>query len=131
MKGTSEQLKRIFNDHQLHILHLRTLLSDAKDPVPSGQRNNIVDKYDYKNCEALYFGESKRRLVKRTKEHIRAVTAAEARRYETADHCWKYNHSFDWENKKIMDCEANTTTRKINGTIHSLSNNNHIHEISY
>ena len=51
--------------------------------------------------------------AERTKEHTRAVGAANTRRYETADHCWKYNHDFDWENKKIMDHKASTTTRKI------------------
>ena len=50
---------------------------------------------------------------------------------ETVDHCWKYIHDFNWENKKIMDYEANTITRKIKETIHSLSNNNHINGISY
>ena len=70
-------------------------------------------------------------LAERTKEHTTAVRAADTRRYETADHCWKYKHDFDWENKKIMDYEANTTTRKIKETIHSLSNNSHINGISY
>ena len=35
---------------------------------------------------------SKRTIAERTKEHTRAVRAADTRRYETADHCWKYNH---------------------------------------
>ena len=136
VNGTSEQLKRIFNDHNINCTFyttttLRTLLSHAKDPVPLEQRNNIVYKYDCKDCEAVYFGESKRTLAERTKEHNRAVRAADTRRYETADHCWKYNHDFDWENEKIMDYEGNTTTRKIKETIHSLSNNNHINGISY
>ena len=109
---------------------LRTLLSHAKDHIPSEQRNNIVYKYDCKDCEAVYFGESKRTLTERTKEHTRAVRAADTRRYETADHYWKYNHDCDCENKKIMDYEANTTARKIKETIHSLSNNNHINGIS-
>ena len=107
MKGTSEQHKRIFNDHNINCTFyttttLHTLLSHAKDPVPSDQRNNIVYKYDCKDCEAVCFGESKRTLAERTKEHTRAVRAADTRRYETADHCWKYNHDFDWENKKII-----------------------------
>ena len=102
-----------------------------KDPVPSEQRNNVVHKYDCKDCGAVYVGESKRTLAERTKEHTRAVRAADTRRYETAYHCWKYNHDFDWENKKIMDYEANTTTRKIKETIHTLNNNNHINGISY
>ena len=55
------------------------------------------------------------------REHTRAVRAADTRRYETADACWKYNHDVDWENKKIMDYGTNTTTRKIKDTIHSSS----------
>ena len=64
VKGTSEQLKRILNDHNINCTFyttttLRTLLSHAKDPVPSEQRNNIVYKYDCKGCEAVYSGELK------------------------------------------------------------------------
>ena len=52
-------------------------------------------------------------LCWRTKEHTRDVRASDTRRYETADHCWKYIHDFDWEYNRIMDHEANTTARKI------------------
>ena len=52
----------------------RTLLSHAKDTVPSEQRNNIVYKYDCKNCEAVYFGESKRTLAERTKDDGRSTS---------------------------------------------------------
>ena len=91
VKGTSEQLKRIFNDHNINCTFyttttLCTLLSHAKDPVHSEQRNNIVYKYDRKDCGAVYFGESKRMLAERSKEHTRAVRAADTRRYKTADH---------------------------------------------
>ena len=136
VKDTSEQLKRIFNDHNIDCTFyttttLHTLLLHVKDPVPLEQRNNIVYKYDCKDCEAVYFGELTRTIAERTKEHTRAVRAADTRRYETADHCWKYNHDFDWENKKIIDYETNTTTRKIKETIPSLSNDNHMNGISY
>ena len=136
MKGTSEQLKRIFNDHNinctfyptttLHILyHMQKIL------YPQSKETTLSINMTAKICEAVYFGESKRTIAERTKEHIRAVRASDTRRYETADHCWKYTHDFDWENKKIMDYEADTTTRKIKETVHSLSNNNHINEIPY
>ena len=78
--------------HFTQLQHYVTLLLHVKDPVPLEQRNNIVYKYDCKDCEAVYFGESKRTVAERTKEHTRAVRAADTRRYETADHCWKYNH---------------------------------------
>ena len=65
------------------------------------------------------------------REHTGAIRAADTKSYETADHCWKYSHDFNWENKKVMDYETNTATRKIKETIHSLSNNNHINGVSY
>ena len=94
VRSASEQLKRIFNDHNINCTFyttttLHTLLSHAKDPGPSEQRSNIAYKYDYKDCEVVYFGKSKRILADRTKEHTRAVRAADTRRYKTADHCWK------------------------------------------
>ena len=124
------------NDHNINwtfytTTTLLTLALYAKDPVPSEQRNNIVYKYDCKDCEAVYFGEPKRTLAEITKEHTRAVRATDTRRYKPADHCWKYDHDFGWENKKIMDYEANTTTRKIKETIHSLNINIHINGMSY
>ena len=71
VRGTSEQLKRIFNDHNINCTFyttttLCTLLSHAKDPVPSEQRNNIVYKYDCKDCEAVHLGESKQTHAERT-----------------------------------------------------------------
>ena len=64
VKGTSEQLKRIFNNDSINCTFyttttLHTLVPHAKDPLPSEQKNNIVHKYDCKDCEAVYFGESK------------------------------------------------------------------------
>ena len=134
VKGTSEQLKRIFNDHNINCTFYTTttLLLHLKGSIPSEERNNIVYKYDCKDCKAVYFGESERTVAERTKEHTRAVRAANTRRYETTDNCWKYSHDFNWENKKkAMDYESITATRNIKESIHSLSNNNRINGISY
>ena len=60
VKGTSEQLKRIFNDHNINCTFyttttLRTLLLHVKvkDPVLSEQRNNIVCKHDIQTSTHL------------------------------------------------------------------------------
>ena len=50
---------------------------------------------------------------------------------EIADHSWKLDHKFDWENKIIIDREQNWRVRKIKETIHSISDKNHINSISY
>ena len=84
----------------------------SRDHIEECSERTVLSCLDCKDCEAVYFGESKRTLEERTEEHTRAVRAAGTKRYETADHCWKYNHDFDWEDKKIMDYKAKTTTRK-------------------
>ena len=51
-------------------------------------------------------GETKRTLNIRAEEHITAIKSA-SKRSHTAEHCWKYNHDFDWEHKKVLDFEKN------------------------
>ena len=109
--------------HYVHFYHMQKIL------YPQSKETTLSINMTAKT-EAVYFGESKGTIALRTKEYTRAVRAADTRRYETADHCWKYNHDLDWENKKIIDYETNTT-RKIKETIHSLSNNNHISGMSH
>ena len=104
VKGTNEQLRRIFNDishfrqlqHHVYFSHMQNIL------YPQSKETSLsILKYDCKDCEAVYFGESKQTLAGRTKEHTRAVRAADTRRYKTADRCWKYNNNdFDWETRK-------------------------------
>ena len=48
-----------------------------------------------------------------------------------ANHSWKLDHKFDWENKITIDREQNWRVRKIKETIHSISDKNHINSISY
>ena len=57
--------------------------------------------------------------------------AVHTKRYETADHCWKFNHDFNWTENKILGHELNTTTRKIKEAIHSIKTENCINGISY
>ena len=105
--------------HYVHLYHMQNILY----PQSKGTTLSINMTA---NTVRLSVGESKRTLAERTKGHTRAVRTADTRRYEAVNHCWKYNHDFDWENKKIMDYETYSTARKIKETIHSLSNNNHI-----
>ena len=67
----------------------------------------------------------------RSKEHVRAVKNGDVDKNEIADHSWKLDHKFDWENKIIIDREQNWRVRKIKETIHSISDKNHINSISY
>ena len=99
-----------------------TMISSGsiKGPIPTEKKHNIIYKLDCKDCDAVYIGESKRAYQTRIGEHISAVQKADTRWYGTADHCWKFNHDFNWTENKILGHELNTTTRKIKETIHSI-----------
>ena len=66
-------------------------------------------------------GETKRTLNIRAEGHITAIKSA-SKRSHTAEHCWKCNHDFDWEHKKILDFEKNWKTRTIKEAIYSEEN---------
>ena len=75
-------------------------------------------------------GETKRTLNIRAEELIKAIKSASERSH-TAEHCSKYNHDFEWEQKKVLDFEKNWKTRTIKETIYSEGNEHHINRISF
>ena len=67
VEGTSEKLWRILRSHKIRSTFytentLRKLLCKPKDRIATKDKNNIVYENDCSNCEAVYFGESKRSL---------------------------------------------------------------------
>ena len=102
-----------------------------KDQVATEDKNNIVYENDCSNCEAVYFGESKRSLKSRSDEHKRSVRNCDCDKNEIAKHCWEADHNFNWDQKKVVDREGRLIPRKIKETIHSLKNPNRINKISY
>ena len=132
IQGISEQLQRTLSQHNITSTFYTTttlckILPSPKDPVPTAKKHNIIYKLDCKDCDAAYIGESKRAYQTRIGEHISAVRKADTKRYETADHCWKFNHDFNWTENKILGHELNTTTRKIKET-NSLHQNRKLHQ---
>ena len=135
IQGASEQLRRTFNKYNIKTTFytptiLRSLLSKPKDPIPKEDRNNVIYQLHCKDCEAVYVGETKRTLNIRNNEHISAVKSA-SQRSHTAEHCWKYNHDFDWNNKRVLDFEKNWKTRIIKEAIYSEENKHHINGVSF
>ena len=67
VEGTNEKLWHILKSHKIRSTFytgstLHKLLCKLKDRVPTEDKNNIVYESDCSNCEAVYFGESKRSL---------------------------------------------------------------------
>ena len=67
VEGTSEKRRRILRSHKIRSTFytentLHKLLCKPKDRVAAEGKNNIFYEIDCSNCEAVYFGESKRFL---------------------------------------------------------------------
>jgi len=88
---------------------------DADQPL---SKNNIVYKIQCKDCEATYVGQTKRQLKTRLKEHKNNIKLDQSKHSVISEHIIKYNHSFDWENTKIMDHESRYFKRIISEMIH-------------
>ena len=134
--STGEKLRRILRSHKIRStfcteMTLRKLLCKPKDRVATEDKNNIVYEIDCSNCQAVYFGESKRSLKLCSDEHNRSVRNCDCDKNETAKHCWKAGHNFNWDQKKVFDRENRLIPRKIKETIHFLKNSNNIDKMSY
>ena len=136
VESTSEKLWGISRLHKVRSTFytekiLRKLLFKPKDRVATEGKNNIVYEIDRSNCEAVYFGESKRSLISRSDEHKRSVRNCDCDQNEIAKGYWETDPKFSWGQKKVIDREIWSIPRKIKETIHYLKNPNHINKISY
>ena len=92
VKGTSEKLRRILRSHKIRSTSytestLRKLLCKPKGRVATEDKNNIVYEMCCSNCDAVYFGESKRFLKLRSDDHKRSVRNYDCEKNEIAKHC--------------------------------------------
>ena len=136
VEGTSEKLGHILRSHKIRStfyteMTLRKLLCKPKDRVATEDKNNIVYEIDCSNCQAVYFGESKRSLKLCSDEHKRSVRNCDCVKNEIAKHCQEADHKFNWDQKKVIDRESRLVPRKIKEIIHSLKNPNHVKNISF
>ena len=63
-------------------------------------------------------GQTKRQLKTRLNEHIKNSSSNTLKHTVITEHTLEYNHTFDWQNKKILDCETNYYKRLISEMIH-------------
>ena len=82
---------------------LHKLLCKPKDPVATGDKNNIVYEIDCSNCQAVYFGESKWSLKSHSDEHKRSIRNCNCDKNEIGKHCWEADHNINWDQKKVID----------------------------
>ena len=133
IQGVSEELKRALNKHNIkatfNIQHSdspQKSIIKTKGPHTKGRQEQCC----IPKIAKPFTWEIQRTLNVRAEEHITAIKSA-SKKSHTAEHCWKYNHHFDWEHKKILDFEKNWKTRTIKESVYSEENEHHINGISF
>ena len=99
--------------------------------VAPEHKNNNVYEVDCSNCEAVSFVESKGSLKSRSDEYKRSARNWGYEKNEIAKHCWEADHSFGWDQRKVVDRKSRLIPRKIKETIHSSKSPNHINKVFY
>jgi len=64
-----------------------------------------VYKISCKNCDAIYVGQTKRKLNIRISEHRNRINRKSTNITVITEHRLRHNHDFDWLNVKILDNE--------------------------
>jgi len=97
-----------------------------KDHTEHTHKSNIVYKIHCNNCDASYVGQTKRQLKTRTKEYFNNIKLDESRHSVITQYILEFNHSFNWNDIKILDSEPNYNRRLISEMLHIKEQTNEI-----
>jgi len=89
-----------------------------KDVDHTSCKNNVIYKIACNNCDATYVGQTKRQLRTRVREHKSNIKSDPSKHSVISEHIVKFNHSFDWDNVKILDRESKFYKRITSEMIH-------------
>ncbi|MCG8429652.1 MAG: hypothetical protein MJA29_00535, partial [Candidatus Omnitrophica bacterium] len=116
--GVSEKFKSIFKYTPIQVCFkgnntLKSLLMHPKDPVEKQVNKDVVYKWNCKDCDMSYIGETCRPLVDRVKEHSKSGTSS------IYAHHVKSGHQLPTvEDFSIIDRESNQVRREAKEAIH-------------
>jgi len=105
---------------------LDRIIKVHKDQTEYQHKNNVIYKIYCKNCDASYVGQTKRRLKTRIKEHCNNIKLDDSKHSVVSQHIVNYNHSFNWNDAKILDSESNYNKRLISEMLHIKEQSNGI-----
>ncbi|KYN13987.1 hypothetical protein ALC57_13817, partial [Trachymyrmex cornetzi] len=97
---------------------LNKFIKSQKDKDELVKNNNVIYKINCDNCNASYVGQTKRQLQTRIKEHRNNIRLDQSNHSVITKHIKEYNHTFNWEDVKIVDSESNYKKRNISEMIH-------------
>ena len=121
IEGLSEKLRRAFKTAGVYTTFkpantLRRALVAPKDKTEQSKQSGIVYEITCSDCDAVYIGESGRKLEKRLSEH--KSTAGRSKSAIREHVIRSKGHQIDWENVKVLEREPKEFSRRILEAIH-------------
>lgn len=102
----TNQLRNVLRKHDIELLGvsnetLKTQICNYKDKQPALQNSGIYS-IGCKDCDAVYIGQTRRRIETRTKEHVRHTKHKNPEGSSVAEHMIDLGHSIDEEKIKVV-----------------------------
>jgi hypothetical protein len=102
----------------------KTVFSNTKQKIEPLERSGVVYKIDCLGCDASYIGETSKKLKTRVHQHKNDIKNKNKPGNKTAlvNHTLEENHTFNFDEAKIIDYETNARKRLILETGHIIMN---------
>jgi hypothetical protein len=95
----------------------KSVFTNTKNKINKKDINNVVYKINCKECNKNYIGSTSQPLKARLNQH-KSDTNIKPNSTALAKHANGLNHSFDYENTKILETESNTRKRLLLEILH-------------
>lgn len=107
----SEKINKILAPHNIKVAHqnhnnLRFLYTKLKDTTPTLQQTHIVYQIPCNNCNKVYIGQTQQHLSDRIKGHKYSNNLTALKKHSNNN-----NHSFNFNNTKILNKENRYNAR--------------------
>lgn len=100
------------------ILNKNKFVTHKKDSISKMQNINVVYQLSCKQCDAVYLGQTSRKLEQRVKEHQNNVRTIAERQNSVTLHRIQQNHEFDFLNPIILETDSKYYRRLVKETLH-------------
>ena len=114
-RNISENIRKILGKHEIKVVFrkgttIRSMLNNCKKPLLD--KSGSVYKLSCNNCDAVYIGQTKRKLKFRVNEHKSALTRPRVVPSNVADHAIQHKHDIRFDSPEIAHIEKNNSARK-------------------
>ena len=77
------------------------------------QKRGLAYQISFRDCNAVYVGETGHSVRTRKREHVDAVKTFNTKKSALSQHVMDFDHRIDWDNVKILKSEPHAYRRRV------------------